>query len=132
MLLNSEETAPDLGLLALRLTAGGTLLLQHGWPKLMRFGELSDGFSDPLGIGSFLSLVLILLAEVLCAVLVALGLWTRLTAIPPIVGMAVVVFLQNGEGPFKQQELGFLYLMAFVAIFLLGSGRYSLDRLNFR
>jgi putative oxidoreductase len=132
MLLNSEETAPDLGLLTLRLTAGGTLLLQHGWPKLMRFGELSDGFSDPLGIGSFLSLVLILLAEVLCAVLVALGLWTRLTAIPPIVGMAVVVFLQNGDGPFKQQELGFLYLMAFVAIFLLGSGRYSLDRLNFR
>lgn len=132
MLLNSEETAPDLGLLALRLTAGGTLLLQHGWPKLMKFAELSGSFSDPLGVGSFLSLVLILLAEVLCAALVALGLWTRLTTIPPIIGMAVVVFLQNADGTFKQQELGFLYLMAFACIFLLGSGRFSLDRLSFR
>lgn len=132
MLLNSDEIAPDLGTLALRLTAGGTLVLQHGLPKLMDFGTLSDTFPDPLGVGHFLSLVFILVAEVLCGALVTLGLWTRLSTIPPIIGMAVVVFMQNGDGPFKKQELGFLYMMAFVAIFLLGSGRFSLDRLNFR
>ena len=132
MMLNSEEISPDLGTLALRLTAGGTLLLQHGLPKLMDFGDLSSTFSDPLGVGHFLSLVMILFAEVACATLVMLGLWTRLSSIPPILGMAVVVFMQNGDGPFKKQELGFLYMMAFLAVFLLGSGRFSLDRLNFR
>jgi len=131
MLLNSDEIAPDLGTLALRLTAGGTLLMQHGLPKLMEFGKLSDTFPDPLGVGHFLSLVMILLAEVVAAALVTLGLWTRISTIPPIIAMAVATFMQNGDDPFKKQELGFLYMMAFIAIFLLGSGRFSLDRLNF-
>ncbi|MGV9011578.1 MAG: DoxX family protein [Flavobacteriales bacterium] len=132
MLLNSDEISTDLGTLALRVTAGGTLLMQHGLPKLMAFGNLSGTFSDPLGVGHFISLVLILLAEVVAATLVTLGLWTRISTIPPIIAMAVATFMQHGDEPFKNQELGFLYLMAFISVFLLGSGRFSLDRLNFR
>ena len=132
MLLNSEEVSFDVGALALRLTAGGTLFWHHGLVKLMKFGELSDSFYDPIGLGHGLSLSLILFAEVACALCVMLGLWTRITTIPVIIGMAVAAFMANGDAPFAKQELGFLYMMMFVTIFFIGSGRYSLDRLKFQ
>ena len=132
MLLNSEEVSVDFGALLLRFTASGTLLWNHGIVKLMKFGELSSSFYDPIGVGHAVSLVLILFAEVFCAILVLLGLWTRLSSIPPIIGMAVAAFMANGGKPFAQQELAFLYMMAFIAIFFIGSGKYSLDRLSFR
>jgi putative oxidoreductase len=61
-----------------------------------------------------------------------LGLWTRFTTIPPIIGMAVATFMANGDGPFAKQELSFLYMMMFIAIFFMGSGKYSLNRLKFQ
>ncbi|HRN37762.1 MAG TPA: DoxX family protein [Flavobacteriales bacterium] len=132
MLLNSEEVSVDLGALLLRLTAGGTLFWHHGLVKLMKFGEISGTFYDPIGVGHAFSLVLILFAEVFCALCVVFGLWTRITTIPLIIGMAVAAFMANGDGPFAKQELGFVYMMMFIVIFFIGSGKYSLDRLSFR
>lgn len=132
MLLNSEEVSVDFGALLLRLTAGGTLFWHHGLVKLMKFGEISGTFYDPIGVGHAFSLVLILFAEVFCALCVVLGLWTRITTIPLVIGMAVAAFMANGDGPFAKQELGFLYMMMFIVIFFIGSGKYSLDRLSFR
>lgn len=132
MLLNSEEVSVDFGVLVLRVSAAGTLFWQHGWPKLMHFSEKVDQFADPIGIGPAFSLVLILIAEVLCALLVLLGLWTRLSTIPPIIGMAVAAFLAQGDAPFAKKELALLYMAAFIALFFTGSGRFSLDRLKFQ
>lgn len=132
MLFNSEEVSFDVGALALRLTAGVTLFWHHGLQKLMDFNTRADGFYDFMGLGSTMSLVLILFAEVFCAICVALGLWTRVTSIPPIIGMAVAAFMVNGDKPFAKQELAFMYMMAYVVIFFIGSGRYSLDRLKFK
>jgi putative oxidoreductase len=132
MLLNSEPVALDFGLLTLRVGAGGTMLLQHGWPKLAAFGEKMDTFGDPIGLGPAFSLGLIVFAETVCAVLVALGLWTRLSTVPLIIGMAVAAFVSNGDQPFKAMELAVCYMVAFLAIFFAGSGRFSLDRLNFK
>jgi putative oxidoreductase len=131
MLLNSEEVSVDFGAL-LRLTAGGTLFWHHGLVKLMKFSELSGTFFDPIGLGSGVSLALILFAEVFCALCVVLGLWTRITTIPPIIGMAVAAFMAQGDGPFAKQELGILYMMMFIVIFFIGSGKYSLGRLSFK
>ena len=132
MLLESEEVSFDLGARLLRATAGGTLFWQHGLVKLMKFGELSTSFPDPIGMGHGVSLALILFAEVLCALCVLLGLWTRLTTLPLVVGMAVAAFMANGDGPFAKQELAFLYMMMFIVIFFIGSGRFSLNRLKFQ
>lgn len=132
MLFNSEEISFDLGALMLRLSAGGALFMNHGLPKLQNFQERLDSFSDPIGLGGAVSFILILFAESLCALLVMLGLWTRAATIPVIIGMAVIVFIVDAGQPFQARETAFLFLMAFVAIFFMGSGRYSLDRLKFR
>jgi putative oxidoreductase len=122
----------DFGLLALRLGAGGTMLWQHGWPKLMGFADRMDSFPDPIGAGPLVSLGLITLAETVCAALVLLGLWTRITTVPLVIGMAIAAFVVNGGKPFPQQELAVLFLMAFLTLFFTGSGRFSLDRLTFQ
>lgn len=131
MLLNSEPISEDFGKLFLRLTAGGTMFWQHGWPKLMGFSERADTFADPFGLGSTFSLILIVIAEVLCALLVVLGLWTRTALIPLIIGMAVIVFLVKGDADFGEKEMAFVYLCAFIALLFTGSGRFSIDRLSF-
>jgi putative oxidoreductase len=132
MLLSSDPVAEDAGKLLLRVVAGGGMVWQHGWPKIMRFGELMDGFGDPIGLGSPVSLILIVVAEAVCATLVALGLWTRITTLPVIIGMAVAAFISNGNDPFGAGEKALVYMGAYLAIFFLGSGRFSLDRISFR
>lgn len=131
MLLNSDPISEDLGYLILRVSAGGTMFWHHGWPKLMSFSERADSFADPFGLGSTFSLILILLAEVVCSALVVLGLWTRLATIPLIIGMAVVVFMVKGDAPFADSELALVYLFAFIALLFTGSGRFSVDRISF-
>jgi putative oxidoreductase len=132
MLLNSEPINEDLGYLFLRLGAGGALIYQHGWPKLMGFAERMDTFADPLGIGSGVSLALITFAETICAALVMLGLWTRIATLPILIGFAVVVFVVQGDAPFKEKELAMFFLVAYLTILFTGSGRYSVDRISFR
>ena len=131
MLVNSEPISEDLGYLVLRVGAGGTMLWQHGWPKLIAFSDKVDSFADPFGIGPAFSLVLLLLAEVLCSALLILGLWTRLAVIPLIIAMAVVVFMVKGEAEFAEKELAAVYLMSFVAVLFTGSGRFAIDKISF-
>jgi len=131
MLLNSEPISEDFGYLFLRVSAGGTLLWQHGWPKLMAFSERANDFADPFGLGPAFSLILILVAEVLCALLVVLGLWTRIALVPLIIAMAVITFMVKGDADFGEKELAFMYLFAFVSILFTGSGRFAIDRIKF-
>lgn len=131
MLLNSEPVSEDLGQLVLRVSAGGTMFWQHGWPKLMSFAERTDSFADPFGLGSTFSLILIVFAEVVCAALVVLGLWTRAALIPLIIGMAVIVFMVKGDADFKEKELAMIYMCAFITLLLTGSGRFAVGRISF-
>lgn len=128
MLLNSRPLSVDLGILALRLAAGGSIFLAHGLGKLQHFNEIAPVFWDPFGLGPTISFALITFAEGICSLLVVLGVWTRVTAIPLVLGMLMAFIHDGGEG-FGNQEKPFLYMVIFLAIFLLGGGRYRLDRL---
>jgi putative oxidoreductase len=118
----------NLALIILRIGGAG-MLLAHGVPKLQRlFGEGPIEFADPIGIGAAPSLFLAVLAEFLCAVLVLIGFKTRWASVPIIVTMLVAGFIQHAGDPFGSKEKSLLYLVIFVAIFLLGPGKYSIDR----
>ena len=130
--LNFLPASADFGLLVLRLWLGLSLLILHGWGKLTGFTEQSAKFPDPLGVGPTTSLSLAVFAEVICAFLLAIGLFTRLTALSLITNMVVAFFmvhkasLRAGPG---SGELAYVYLAGFVTILLAGPGRFSLDRL---
>jgi putative oxidoreductase len=118
----------SLGLLILRVVAGGMILLGHGWPKLMRFSDLSSRFPDPLGLGSTtLSLSLVLLAEVFCAVAVILGFATRFVAIPLVITMLVAAFIIHADDPWQKKEFALLYALPFLTLICTGPGKFSVD-----
>jgi putative oxidoreductase len=118
----------DLGLLVLRVTAG-IFMAGHGWTKAARLLDGNTKFADPLGIGPLPSLILVVFAELVCAVAVAAGLWTRIAAIPVVVAMAVAGFVHHAQDPFGDKELALLYCAVFLALALVGGGRYTLDAL---
>ena len=62
-----------LGLVVLRVTAGLTMLLGHGWGKLTGFSEMAATFPDPIGLGSRISLGLTVFAEVFCSIALIVG-----------------------------------------------------------
>ena len=117
-------------LLTLRLFFG-FLFLMHGIDKLANFEVLSYSFPDPLGMGSHLSLVLVILAEVFCALTFIGGFLFRFSLLPMLFAMFIAFFYAHG-GSIADGELAFIYLGVFLLLLVTGPGRYSADYLIYR
>ena len=134
----------SLGLLILRLGIGG-YMLTHGVGKLQMLidGKATD-FPDPIGVGGPISLVLVTVAEFLCAILVMAGLYTRVAALPVVIAMTVAAFVVHGGDPWTMQaaatafaageasswsskEPALLYLLVFLSLASTGAGGLSID-----
>jgi putative oxidoreductase len=124
-----STVAFDLGLLALRLWFGVVMALAHGLPK---FGKL-EGFAKGLADRGYpmpeLLAHLAATAELVGALLVAIGLLTRPSALTLVVTMAVAAFVQHAADPFAKQEFALAYGVAFFVLLVTGAGRISLDHL---
>jgi putative oxidoreductase len=120
-------SSPDAGLLVLRLWLGVSMLWLHGWGKLMVLFSGKIAFADPIGIGETPSFILAVFSEAVCSLLVAIGLFTRWAALFLAVTMAVAFFIVH-QANFKEAELAWLYLGGFVALFITGAGRFSVDK----
>jgi putative oxidoreductase len=118
---------PSAGLLVLRLGTGLTMAAAHGWGKLMRLFEDSPRFADPIGIGVVPSLALATFGELVCGVLIAIGLGTRLATIPFATTMIVALLVAHAGDPWSEREHAFLFLVPALTIALTGPGRYSID-----
>ena len=123
----TQNKMTSLGLLALRI-AIGSLMLVHGLQKLMNFSELTGQFPDPIGMGSQLSLIAAIGAEVGCSLLVMLGLGTRLAALPLAFTMFVALFLVHASDPWQMKELAAVYLCVYLSLTLTGGGEFSIDQ----
>src|SRR5947209_4726818 len=141
-----HELTSSIGLLILRLGIGG-YMASHGWGKLqIVLASDFDKFGDPLGLGSGLSLVLVMIAEFVCALLVMVGLTTRLAAVPIVVAMGVAAFVAHGNDPWSMEEAfklfaagqaqlplskepALLFLIPFLALIFTGPGKFSIDAL---
>lgn len=121
-----NHNALNFGLLLLRV-ALGILLLVHGYGKISNFNGMKDSFMSFMGMGSVVSLSLIIFAEFFCGLFLALGLFTRLVCIPIIIGMGVAVFIAHGGDIFGKAEMPVMYMATAIAILFTGPGKYSID-----
>ena len=122
-----------MALLVARLWFGLTMLFNHGFDKLAHFNDIVGTFPDPLRLGQEASLIMVILAEVVGALLLTVGFMTRVAAALLVIDMFVAFLMvhktaMNGQG---SGELAFLYLAGFVMLLIAGGGLFSLDTLAF-
>jgi putative oxidoreductase len=121
----------DYGLLILRIGIS-FFMARHGYDKLQSLLAGSTDFPDPLHIGGQLSLALTVFAEFFCSILLALGLFTRLALIPLIICMVVIVFVVSAKESLDDKEHALLFLVAYIALFCTGAGKFSVDERLFK
>lgn len=127
--LNFIPRSPDLALLLIRLWFGLSMAFLHGWGKLTGFSEMVTQFADPFGFGKPVSLGFAVFSEFVCSLLMAVGLFTRFAALCGAITMFTAFWIIHGHklsGP-GSGEMAFLFLGAYVALFLAGAGKYSID-----
>ena len=127
-LWSTKPYALDLGLLSIRMTMA-VLMMTHGWPKFIGYSEKAATFPDPLGVGHPVSLLLTIFAEVFCSAFLLVGLFSRIVLIPLMVLMLVAIFIIHSKDELGVKEHAILFLVPYIALFLAGPGRYSVDRL---
>ncbi len=127
-LWSTKPYALDLGLLSIRMTMA-VLMMTHGWPKFIGYSEKAATFPDPLGVGHPISLLLTIFAEVFCSAFLLVGLFSRIVLIPLMFLMLVAIFIIHAKDGLGVKEHAILFLVPYIALFLAGPGRYSVDRL---
>jgi putative oxidoreductase len=121
----------SLAVLVLQLSFGFLMIL-HGYDKLQKFLSGKHDFPDPLHVSPFISHGLTIFAEFFCSILFILGLLTCPALIFLIGCTGVIAFSIHGSDPFADKENAFLYLFTYLAIFLTGAGKYSIDAKVFK
>lgn len=117
----------DVGLTVLRVFAGLSMALAHGWGKV----PVQQGFIDGVsGMGLPMPEVMAwaaALSELLGGLLIALGLLTRPAALCLLGTMLVAAFVAHGDDPYQKKEMALLYGSIAFAFLLAGGGRFSID-----
>ena len=117
----------NMGLLIFRLSISLSMLFGHG---LGKFQKLISGneikFLDPIGIGAYASFSFAVFTEFFMSILLIFGIFTRISSLSLVITMSMAVFIAHADDPFSSKEKALLYLFAYVLIFLLGPGKYSM------
>ena len=98
-------------------------------PTVWKASGHVDSFSDPLNIGNTNSMLLTIFAEVFCALLLAMGLLTRLASFVLVLLFIVIIFWVHKNDPLKEKEMAILFLLVFLTTLLCGPGKWSIDKL---
>ncbi len=108
------------------------LLIVHGFQKFQQIVQGNFEFDQNLlGIGSTGTLMLLTLGEFIAPIFLILGFQTRIAAIVAGFVMVLKVLFIYGASTFPlgaQAENSLLFLVSFIAIYMLGPGKYSLDK----
>ena len=126
MLPRMRRTLAENGAFLLRV-AVSLMMLSHGVPKALDYDMLVQSFPDPLNVGTEMSVMLILFAEVGCSVLLLLGVFGRFASATLFIAMMVAAFAHHLYDPWATRELPLLYAAVYASLTLTGPGSLSID-----
>ena len=122
-----DERVQDWGLLFLRGSASLFLLWVQGLPKLLDYSAQLHVIEDPFHLGANLTLMLAIFAEVLCPLLIIVGLLVRLACLPILCVLLVAMVVVHPQWSLEEGQFGWLLLILFTSIFIAGPGRLALN-----
>ncbi len=123
---NTENKYSDLALLLLRIGVG-IIFIVAGWGKLTGI-EGTIGFFDGLGIPMpGIMAWIVAIVEFFGGIMVLLGAYAKIPYLLLAIIMVVALFTTKLGGEFSAARLDLMLLFASLALFMLGSGRYSVD-----
>ncbi|MBV4540550.1 DoxX family protein [Pseudomonas vlassakiae] len=127
-----EPQSPALtasGLLFMRVMAAGLLFSIHGLPKLLDWSGELQRIEDPFGLGAPLTLGLAVFAEVVCPVLLVLGVVARLACLPVLAVLLVALVVVHPEWSLEHGQFAWLLVALYGGLALTGPGLYSVPGL---
>jgi putative oxidoreductase len=122
-----KTNALHFGLLFLRIGFSAAMLT-HGYGKFMKVLAGDFSFGDPIGIGPTASLILCAVAEFIAPIFLIVGWKTRWFSLIAVINMLVAFIIAHDGDPFSKKEKSLMYLIAFIAIYFTGPGKYSVDK----
>ena len=125
--LQRDERARDAGLLFLRVSGGLFLLWVHGLPKLLDFSAQLQLIEDPFHLGSHLTLMLAIFAEVVCPLLIVAGVLARLACVPILFVLLVALLVVHPQWSVAEGQFGWLLLILFTTVLIAGPGRLAIS-----
>ena len=130
----SEPTGASIawGLLFMRVSAALLLLWVHGLPKLLNWNLELQRIEDPFGLGANLTLGLAVFAEVLCPLLLMLGIYARLACLPVLAVLAVALGVVHPYWTLDQGQFAWLLIILFGGLALTGPGPLVVGNLRRR
>lgn len=131
----TKEINADLGKLLVRISVGG-LMIFHGISKLIHGHDFIRMMLEEKGLPTFLWLG-VPIGEVIAPLCIILGIFTRISSLLIAFTMIMTIYLVHQMTIFNitdtgglAGEINFFYLITSLAIFFLGSGKYSIYRGN--
>ena len=121
-----RRTLAENGVFLLRVSVS-LLMLSHGVPKALDYQNLAQSFPDPLNVGTEVSAMLIVFAEVGCSILLLFGLFGRFASATLFIAMMVAAFVHHFADPFSSRELPLLYAAVYACLTFTGPGSTSID-----
>ena len=121
-----RRTLAENGVFLLRV-AVSLLMLSHGVPKALEYETLVQSFPDPLNVGTEVSAMLIIFAEVGCSFLLLIGLLGRFASATLFIAMMVAAFAHHFADPWAMKELPLLYASVYACLTFTGPGSTSID-----
>lgn len=128
---NSRKVRINTALLVARMLFA-IVLGYDGIFKAVTFSGFSEDFPNPLGIGSVDTAILFIVVELVCALLVLLGVVTRLAAIPVAFIMLIAFSDAQGDYGMGSRYVPILFCAFFLQLLFTGAGRYSIDQMIHR
>ena len=123
----------DLGLLILRVGIGA-FLMTHGVPKLLAGPKMWEGLGGSMGMFGIHFLptfwgFMAAAAEGIGGLLLVLGLFFRPATLLVLFTMFVAAYSHLSKGdPLSKAELSIVFGIAALSLFIMGPGRYSIDK----
>lgn len=136
LMFNAGHTYSNLSRLFLRLFTG-LMFLQMGIRQMLHLEEFAQSAMGAMGVANESTIVAIVVVEIVCAVFIILGLFTRVALIPSIGVMLYAETIMasatsvSSAGQMFIFEPGYpiMFLGIFAYMLLAGPGKISLDYL---